>query len=242
MSRLIVNFEICPCCGDVITRLALVSQSKVNVVHVNFQVVSNSCLIVTLITLVHDSLVDLSDVSLQVAEQIRAVLTFFTLERLGNQRHYEASTFNSRLEELRINDNSAGVQCRLLGPWSAGESRRDTVVLVLLKLHLGEGGEGTLVIEVFLAVTEVFTLLLEVSVFLSLVLVEGRVPGGGPVTQLALHPSLLVLRPGVGVEVGQVVGPVLAVLAGEDMLTRVNLLVVSQSQSPVNKAGPALTM
>ena len=213
-----------------------------NIVHVNFQVVSNSRFIITLITLVPDPLVDLPGVGLHVAGQVCAVLAVLTAERLGNQRHYEASTFNSRLEELRVNDNSAGVQCRLLSPGSAGESRRDTVVFVLLKLHLREGGEGTLITEVFLAVTEVFTLLLEVSVFLSLVLVEGRVPGGGPVTQLALHPSLLVLGPGVGVEVGQVVGPVLAVLAGEDMLTRVNLLVVSQSQSPVNKAGPALTM
>ena len=46
------------------------------------------------------------------------------------------------------------------------------MVLVLLKLQLRECGEGTLVTEIFLAVTEVFALLLEVSVFLSLVFVE----------------------------------------------------------------------
>ena len=115
------------------------------------------------------------------------------------------------------------------------------MVLVLLKLQLRESGEGTLVTQVLLAVTEVFALLLEVSVFLSLVFVEQWVPGGPPVTQLTLQPSLLVLGPGVRVEVGQVVGPVLAVLAGEDILTRVDLFVVSQPQPLVDKAGPTLT-
>ena len=115
------------------------------------------------------------------------------------------------------------------------------MVLVLLKLQLRECGEGTLVTEIFLAVTEVLALFLENSVFLSLVFVEQGVPGGPPVTQLTLQPSLLVLRRLVRVEVGQVVGPVLAVLAVEDIFTRVNLFVVSQPQSLVDKAGPALT-
>ena len=115
------------------------------------------------------------------------------------------------------------------------------MVFVPLKLRLRKGREGTLVTEVFLAVIVVLTLLLEVAVFLSLVLVEGGVPGGPPVALVALQPPLLVLGPGVGVEVGQVVGPVLAVLAGEDVLARVSLLMVSQPPSLVRKTGPVAT-
>ena len=36
VSGLIVNFQICSGGGDVLTRLTLVSQSKVNIIHVNF--------------------------------------------------------------------------------------------------------------------------------------------------------------------------------------------------------------
>ena len=99
MPRRIVNFKICPGCGDVLTRLTFVPQSKVNIVHVNFQVVSCSCFIIALITLIHNPLVDLLDVSLHVAGQICAVLAFLTSERLGNQWHYEASTFTPRSED-----------------------------------------------------------------------------------------------------------------------------------------------
>ena len=101
------------------------------------------------------------------------------------------------------------------------------MVLVFLKLHFREGREGTLVTEVLLAVSVVFALLLEESVFLSLVLVEGCVPSCPVVTLVTLQSSLLVPRPAVRVEVGQVVGPVVTVGAGEDVLTRVNLFVVS---------------
>ena len=73
----------------------------------NFQVVSNSCFIITLITLVLDPLMDLPGVSLHVAGQVCAVLAFLTLERLGNQRHYEASAFTLRLEDVRVNFNSS---------------------------------------------------------------------------------------------------------------------------------------
>ena len=84
MPRRIVNFKICPGCGEVLTRLTFVSQSKVNIVNVNFQVVSDSCFILTLITLVHDSLVDLPGVGLHVAGQICAVFTRRTFKRLRN--------------------------------------------------------------------------------------------------------------------------------------------------------------
>ena len=63
MLGLIVKFQICPGCRDVLTRLAFEPQSKMYIVHVNFQVVS-SCFVVTLVTLVLDPLVDLPDVSL----------------------------------------------------------------------------------------------------------------------------------------------------------------------------------
>ena len=42
----------------------------------------------------------------------------------------------------------------------------------------------------------------------------------------------------MGLQVGQVVGPVLAVLAGEDVLARVNLLMVSQPPPLAKEAGP----
>ena len=174
----IVKFQICPGCRDVLTKLTFVSQSKVNIFHVNLQIFSDSYFILTLITLVHDSVVDLLSVSLD---------DFWIIS---------------------VNDGA-------------------TVVLVPLKLHLRESREGTLVTEIFLAVTVVFALLLEESVFLSLVLVEGCVPGCPVVTLVTLQPSLLVPRPAVRVEVGQVVGPVVTVGAGEDVLTRVNLFVVS---------------
>ena len=212
-----------------------------NIVHVNFQVVSCSCFIIASITLEHNPLVDLLDVSLHVAGQVCAVLTFLTLERLRNQRHYEACAFTLRLEDLRVNFNSDGVGGWKASPRSSDESRGATVVFVPLKLRLREGREGTLVTEVFLAVIVVFTLLLEVAVFLSLMLVEGGVPGGPPVALVALQPPLLVPGPGVRLQVGQVVGPVLAVLAVEDMFTRVNLFVVSQPQSLVHKTGPVGT-
>ena len=127
-----------------------------NIVHVNFQVVSNSRFIITLITLVPDPLVDLPGVGLHVAGQVCAVLAFLTSERLGNQRRYEWSTFIPRSEDFRV---SSGAE-------------EAPVVLVLLKLQPREGGEGTLVTEVLLALTVVLALLLEVAVFLSLVFVE----------------------------------------------------------------------
>ena len=99
--------------------------------------------------------------------------------------------------------------------------------LVPLELHLGECREGALVTEEMLTVSKVFALLLEVTVLFPHVFVERLVPRGRPVAPVTLQPGLVVLRAGVGVEVGQVVGPVVTVGAGEDVLTRVNLFVVS---------------
>ena len=179
------------------------------------------------------------NVGSQISGDICTVLTLFTLERFGNQGHYERSAFCPRCEDCWVNSDSKGVGGGLVAPGSSQESRGASVVFVLLKLRLGECGEGTLVTQVLLAVTVVLTLLLEVPVFVPLVLVEGSVPCGPPVTQLTLQPSLLMLGPPVCVEVGQVVGPVLTVLAVKDMLARVNLFMMSQPQPSAGKAGPA---
>ena len=92
---------------------------------------------------------------------------------------------------------------------------------VLLELSPGEGGEGALVAEELLTLRVVLALLLELSVLTPHVLEECGFPSGPVVTFITLQPLLLMPRACVGVEVTQVVGPVLPVAAGEDMPARV---------------------
>ena len=113
--------------------------------------------------------------------------------------------------------------------------------LVPLELHLGECREGAPVTEEMLTVSKVFALLLEVTVLFPHVFVERLVPRGRPVAPVTLQPGLVVLRPGVGVEVGQVVGPVLTVCAGEDMLTWVCLPEMLRPQPLIIETRPVLT-
>ena len=89
---------------------------------------------------------------------------------------------------------------------------------VILELSPGEGGEGALVTEELLTLRVVLALLLELPVLGPHVQMEGLIPGGPEVTLITLQPPLLVLRRCVGLQVTQVVGPVLTLAAGEDVL------------------------
>ena len=101
---------------------------------------------------------------------------------------------------------------------------------VLLELSPGEGGEGALVTEELLTLRVVLALLLELPVLGPHVLEEGGFPSGPVVTFITLQPLLLVLRRCVGFQVTQVVGPVLTLAAGKDVLAGVELLEVSHTE------------